>query len=215
MTTLRNWYLLDGSAWGIVSGHRRLSDGTFIHTSLVMNVKVLDKETGDVEILTHNTFYKANFKDAIFDKFGDDYKRMIEDYDELEKKFKDSYEFPKEILEKEGILIELSRNAEYNYISCLANIEQKMYKELQPSVHLGMFDDSVLLRIRDLPEFDCRYFPTSLGSIEFYTWRTPYRTLIKNSSDIDIEIKIFDFKKVLKPEEVVEVPKFEKGEVIE
>lgn len=208
MATLKNWYL-DTYAYGIVSGHPKLADGIFVNSTRVLSVKVVNDE-GDVEIQTRNTLYKANLKDAIFDNFSEESKEMIDDFDELKEKFKDAYDFPKELLEQEGILIELSRNADCNFVSCLANIEQKMYKELKPSIHLGMFEDSVLLRIRGLDGFDCRYFPRNLGSIEFYTWRTPYKTYIKNSSDIDIEVVIFDFKKVLKPGETVLVPKLDK-----
>ena len=106
-------------------------------------------------------------------------------------------------------LIELSKDTEHNYVSCLANVEQKMYKELCPYVHSGMFTDSVLLKIHGLPEFDCRYFPTESGCIEFYNWRTPYKVMIKNSGNEEIEVKILDFKKTVAPSEVIEVPEFD------
>lgn len=213
MASLKNWYI-DKYAYGIVYGHYRLANGTFINSTRVLNIKVIN-DNGDVEIQTKNTLYSANLRDAIFNNFSDESKKLIENFDELEERFKDSYDFPKEILEKEGIVIELSQNAEYNFVSCLANVDQRMYKELRSDIHLGTIEDSVLLRIRGLPEFDCRYFPRSLGSIEFYTWRTPYKTYIKNSSDIDIEVDIFEFKKVIKPNDVVLVPKLEKGKIVE
>lgn len=204
---LRNWYLAHSSAWGIVSGHDKLSDGLFIHTSKVMNVSA--REDGTVEIQTRNNLYEAKLSEAVFDMFDDDFKNKIPGYNELVEKYSSVYDFPKEILENEGILIELSKDTEHNYVSCLANVEQKMYKELCPYVHSGMFTDSVLLKIHGLPEFDCRYFPTESGCIEFYNWRTPYKVMIKNLGNEEIEVKILDFKKTVAPSEVIEVPEFD------
>lgn len=206
--TLRNWYLENGHAYGIVKGHKKLSDGTFIVSSKVKSVNVVDSENGSVEIQTENTLYKANLKDAIFNMFDHDERLKFDDFDSLMEKFKDAYDFPDEILKQEGVLIELSRNAQYNYVSCLANVNQKMYKQVSPDVHLGLLEDSVLLRIDGLDEFDCRYFPCKTDTIEFYAWHSPYKVFLKNSSDIKITVKILDFKVDIEPGKVIEVPDY-------
>lgn len=209
MPSLKNWYFRVGRenahAHGVIYGHERLADGMIVTTSRIKDVKVID-EDGNVEIQTRNTLYKANLKESIFDGFDDLGKSLFEDFDSLREKFDKEYDFPEEIKEQDGIVIELSRIADFNFVSCLANIDGKRYKELEPSIHLGMFEDSVLLRIRGLSNFDCRYFPRNVGSIDFYTWRTDYKTYIKNSSDMEMDITVFDFKKTLKPGEIILVP---------
>ena len=56
-------------AHGIVTGHKSLTDTTFIHTSPVQHIEV-DRETEQVCIQTRNTEYHCRLSDCDFSKPG-------------------------------------------------------------------------------------------------------------------------------------------------
>lgn len=97
MCKLYNWYLSrDESgrriAKGVVTGHYRLSDGKFIHTSRIVGVE-MDGDTAMIR--TKNSLYKCSMKDALYDEF--EYTHMIDGFDEYRERFGQQTEEPENI----------------------------------------------------------------------------------------------------------------------
>lgn len=95
MARLYNWYIekknkadSDSQFWarGVVSGHVRLPDGMFIHTSTIASV-IMEGETAVIQ--TQNTRFECEMKNADYAKFTEI--QLIDGFEELKKK----YDIPK------------------------------------------------------------------------------------------------------------------------
>ena len=187
MCKLYNWYLSrDESgrriAKGVVTGHYRLSDGKFIHTSRIIGVE-MDGDTAMIR--TKNSLYKCSMKDALYDEF--EYTHMIDGFDEYRERFGQQTEEPANLNEGE-VLIRLGNNREYYFDS--VRMKYKGCEECIdcPDVHVGMFQDSVLSRFYEYEDYgDSRYFdywPYKGRHVEFYSWDdTGLNVYIENVGD--------------------------------
>lgn len=157
-----------------------------LRTSPVKEVREL--ENGRLEIITMNSIYQ--FSPA---------------------------ELAPPVYQDEAELIELFLTTSgYQFAAGFYYDAQKQPHPLEQSVHLGMFQDSVLIRVKDdrFGRYVCRYFP--LGSkITFYD--TLYkqqdysvRMLIHNNGKIPLQIEFQGFKATwtIQPGEAKEIQPF-------
>lgn len=199
---LLNWHLMllkeenAVLAWGILEGgHKKLADGTYIHTSSIEESKI-DYEKGVLDVITYS---RSNYE-LLFEKidlsyieetiealkflFKDEFR---EDFFEIVKKQKEKFDEDM----KKKVLGELQNNELYLEMagdSCVKALFKKDDKveKIESFVHVGMFQDSVLIGKYDLVDF--RYFPKG-GSIEIYHWSDGLeRVIIKNLSDSDLRV---------------------------
>ncbi len=154
---------------GIVTGHNRLPDSVYMHTSSVQAIHV-DEEEGELVLTTMNSLYHCPLAYCRFKK-QDNYPDIIPDYDSLKEKYKDTIEYPS--IEPGKVLLVLSNFCEYYFHSlCYVPAESEDGKPVEYSArpHIGTFQDSYLVRARDY-DIDLRYFP-HFQNIEFYTTET-------------------------------------------
>lgn len=165
---LHHWYLektyrADGTercrAHGIVTGHYRLEDTTFINTSSVESVEV-NRETEEVTIVTRNTIYLCRLSECAF--LEGDTAIYIPFLYEYEGKYNKEKEYE---VEENTVLLVLSDHEEYYFEAVFAKENKILYKgTMYP--HIGMFQDSCLIDIGEFAEeyaykreIDIRYFP--------------------------------------------------------
>ncbi len=172
--SLHHWYFRkypDGIiAKGIVSGHPRLTDSTFITTSLVRNI-----EMGEAELLvqTINTLYHLPLESCNFRKQDKDPK-ALEGYEEIKEKYQGLIVDP--TIEDGKVLLVLSNYDSYYFHSgYLKDPEEGVPREFSGHAHIGTFQDSYLIN-DDKYEIDIRYFP-HYENIEFYSENTGERPL--------------------------------------
>jgi hypothetical protein len=186
--TERKWV-----AWGVVTGHIRLQDTTFIHTSTVKSVSV--SEDGAVIIQTKNTTYHCHMDDMNYrkqERYGAGIESILPDF----QKWKARYgipEVPEYHLEENSVLFVMGNNKQY-YLGDF--IYQKNGKQLLLGrecchVHVGMIQDSVLCCYLDRQkgiDLDYRYFPYQGHHVSFYSWVTDARTWIENCGDCELYV---------------------------
>lgn len=177
---LHHWYLdkltwADGTegcrARGNVTGHYRLKDTEFIHTSGVRSVEV-NRETEEVIIQTYNTEYHCLLSECDF-SHKDTYE-LIPFLTEYSEKYTKENKYDQE---DNSILIVLSDHEQYYFETAVIKEEGKTYiGTMHP--HIGTFQDSCLLYFDEYDEehgyekhIDIRYFPHS-QHLETYSWCT-------------------------------------------
>lgn len=176
-------YLL---AHGRVTGHRKLTDSMYIHTSVVKEV-IINKDTEEAEIHTMNSVYYCPLQYCDFEK-QDEWPEIIPNYEEIKQKYIDSIENPS--IEAGKILLVLSNFDEY-YFNSLCYIPEGETEKIQyyADAHIGMFQDSFLIRDESWKEIDLRYFP-HYQNIEFYAEHTSEKPLfIENIGDVTLFAK--------------------------
>lgn len=198
MLTLKNWYIVkwgeEYRAKGVVYGHTspRCPDGLFIHTSAIKEITESDDK---ILLKTHNSVYTVFKREVASDLGRSD---MMDDYDKnsLPQCFAELNKANGKALAAEIISIaankqadvmklgeKLGRNMLYLNISADSSyyFDSAVFKDadgncLEESyfVHVGMCQDSVLLK-----KSDVRYFPHQDRNLCFY------ETLYNWSKDSD------------------------------
>lgn len=200
MPTLTNWYInmmtdKEGNecciAHGVVTGHKRLKDNNYSHTSKITEMKY----DGDVE-LRFNTKsgseYVVNLRDMNM--------RYLNDLDIV----CDRFNMPSEVVDK-CLCIMRNVDEEYRKLSdellglqeLYINLhkEKVIYKDINGRLynidikyHSGMFQDSILFVGGESCEVDFRYFPSSFCAnyIQPYSWSKNIKSIFidnKGSQD--------------------------------
>lgn len=188
MARLYNWYIekidksdSDSRLWakGIVTGHARISDATFIHTSPIVSV-TMEGET--VMIQTLNTKFECEMENADYAKFTET--NLMEGFLE----FKEKYDVPEEkcepdLQENEALFV-LGNNREYYFESYNVSYQGKKESLYDAYVHVGTVQDSVLCElVINSHCMDYRYFPYKGCHVEFYAWEDSLKTYIENCGD--------------------------------
>lgn len=184
MYKLTNWYFMKYAegviAEGVVEGHRRLEDGTFIHTSLIEMVLVKEDR------LLMET-YSGSHYELLFEEIDPKMReRSLEAL--LQVKSPDKAKITEELFdlcvklweEKEARqqkkLEEILQPGELYMFTSGVHVQSAYFKKQDGTVipvgcgvHVGTFQDSVLLRA--LGEVDFRFFPMEWNTVmEPYHW---------------------------------------------
>ncbi len=174
---LHNWYIgeheIHGEMFrlghGIVTGHKRLSDATDMHTSAVEAIHI-DEDEGELILTTRNSVYHCPLEYCRFKK-QDEYPDIIPDYENIKKKYVDKIDYPS--IEPGKVLLVLANFCDY-YFHSLYYVpkDSKDGKKLEFSgwPHVGTFQDSYLINAKGY-KVDLRYFP-HYQNIEFYSEST-------------------------------------------
>ena len=190
---LHNWYIEDhlsqrngryALAHGIVTGHTRLPDSIFCHTSKIRETYV--NEEDELVILTMNTEYHCPLNSCDWNK-QDQYPDMISDYEKIKAEYKDKDLRP--VIEPGKVLLVLSNFSHYYFHSlyCIPEGADQPC-EYSGDVHVGMFQDSYLIEA-DHGRIDLRYFP-HFQNIEFYSEHTQGMPLfLENVGDVTLYAK--------------------------
>lgn len=172
---------------GVVTGHKRLSDATDMHTSAVEGIHI-DEEEGELILTTRNSVYHCPLEYCRFKK-QDEYPVIIPEYESIKEKYKDKIDYPS--VEPGKVLLVMSNFCNYYFHSlCYIPKDSKDGKSLDYTAwpHVGMFQDSYLINTEDY-KIDLRYFP-HYQNIEFYSECTdgcPW--FIENIGDVVIYAK--------------------------
>lgn len=154
-------------AHGHVTGHSRLPDSYFIHTSEVKEVR-LDKDAKEVLITTNNTTYHCPFSYCDFQKQEEE-PEWIPEYAWLKEHYQGAAYEP--VADDGEVLLVLSNFDDYYFHSLYYKEEgEEKQKEYRGHAHVGMFQDSFLISVEDTG-MDLRYFP-HFQNIEFYAQDT-------------------------------------------
>ena len=190
---LHNWYIEDhlsqrngryALAHGIVTGHSRLPDSIFCHTSKIRETYVNGE--GELIVLTKNTEYHCPLNACDWEK-QDQYPDMLPDYIKIKEEYKDTTLRP--TIEPGKVLLVLSNFEQYYFHSlyCIPEgVDQPC--EYSGDAHVGMFQDSYLIEA-DHGWIDLRYFP-HYQNIEFYSEHTqgmPF--FLENIGDVTLYAK--------------------------
>lgn len=151
-------------AWGNVSGHGRLQDSLFIHTSLIKEVYV-DNESEELVITTLNSRYHCPLLYCNFSKQDED-AEIMPDYEEIKKKYQGKRKDPS--IEPGKVLLVLSNYDKYYFHSLFYQEEGGESPEnYRAQAHIGMFQDSYII-MTESGSVDLRYFPHA-KNIHFYS----------------------------------------------
>ena len=223
---LHNWYIEDhlsqkngryALAHGIVTGHSRLPDSIFCHTSKIRETYVNGE--GELVVLTMNTEYHCPLNSCDWRK-QDQCTDMIPDYIKIKEEYEDKTLRP--TIEPGKVLLVLS-NFEHYYFHSLYCIPEGADKpcEYSGDAHIGMFQDSYLIEA-DHGWIDLRYFP-HYQNIEFYSEHTQGMQLfLENVGDVTLYVKTSagmiklnpgDRKEVKKANAEVETPNLPNGDL--
>lgn len=190
---LHNWYIEDhmsqrngryALAHGIVTGHNRLPDSIFCHTSKIRETYVNGE--GELVILTMNTEYHCPLNSCDWER-QDQYVDMILDYENIKEEYKDKALRPS--IEPGKVLLVLSNFCHYYFHSLYCIPEDGDQPcEYSGDAHIGMFQDSYLIEA-DNGQIDLRYFP-HFQNIEFYSEHTQGMPLfLENVGDVTLYAK--------------------------
>ena len=171
-------------AHGIVTGHNRLPDATYINTSAVKEI-IINHDTKEAQIHTMNTVYFCPLSYCNF-KRQDQWKEIISDYEALKEKYQDTRKDP--TIEPGNVLLTISNFDEF-YFHSLYYIPEGETEPIKYSAspHIGTFQDSFL--IEDWGKIDLRYFP-HYQNIEFYSEISDGRPLfVENIGDITLYVR--------------------------
>lgn len=192
---------------GVVTGHNRIMDGTFIHTSPVEGIRL---DENDVIIQTANSLYtctidemnhnqtRGYMEDPDFNIKGmDKFSEFMAGYVPNEKPY-----IPE--MEDMSILMRFGNNRSYYFdgLWIKYNGEVDQLTEIYP--HIGMFQDSILCMMnkQDKYRIDIRYFPYQFGNIEFYSFETEELPVyIENSGDIEFKAELSGSVYIIQPGE--------------
>ena len=172
---LHNWFVSGNDAkmiaHGVVTGHKKLPDTMFIHTSPIKGIEI-DSECGEATIITMNTIYRCPLNSLKFSE-QDNHPELIHDYEAVREKFSVPFEEPE--IEQGKVLLVLSDHDEYYFHSlCVKDKDGKPVK-YSAHPHIGTFQDSYLISA-DGGKVDLAYFP-HFRNIEFYSCHTDNRPL--------------------------------------
>lgn len=186
-TQLHYWYVdsnLQGH--GVVSGHPRLNDAGGCDTSTVQQI-ILNKEQEELLIKTCNTDYHCPLAYCDFEKQKEN-KDLIPEYEWIYANHKDKRDFPE--TEEGKVLLVLSNFDVYYFHSLYCKYPgEKDPVPFHSSTHIGMIQDSFLIRVPEHPEIDLRYFP-HYQFIEFYSEVTDGMPLfLENIGDLPLYAK--------------------------
>lgn len=182
-------------AFGIVTGHKRLRDTTFVHTSPVQHIDV-DRENEQICIQTRNTEYHCRLSDCDFSK-PDTYE-FISGLSEYAEKYEGEKDYAQD---DNTILMILSNHERYYFKTALIKKNEKIYKgEMFP--HIGTFQDSCLISCKEYEQrIDIRYFP-HYQHLETYHWETDKLPVyLENEGDSVIYYQTYEGLIELKPGE--------------
>lgn len=207
--TLTRWYVPrirgDGiSVQGIVSaGHYHVQEGHRVYTTHVQNVQI----DGDALIIkTRNSKYRAAYEDH--NTQINDEKRLAElfgisgiDPDAAMMAAQRIKSLSQEAelrhirelagkFEGDGTIFEFAAGEEHYIRGYLTRKGRKTRSRMDYDLHVGMFQDSVLLSFSYMPgemyyDFDFRFFPYKGNRIEFYDWADPYEPVYFYNSGIE------------------------------
>ena len=164
VTTLEDKTLM---AHGRVTGHAKLSDSWFIHSSVIKEI-LLDKENEEVLIKTGNTVYHCPFCYCNF-KRQDEEDDLIPEYAWIKEHYQGTAYDP--TVEEEQVLLVLSNFDEYFFHSIYYKKKgEDERKDFRGHAHIGTFQDSFLIRVKGTP-IDLRYYP-HFRNVEFYSQET-------------------------------------------
>ena len=172
---------------GVVTGHKRIDDSVFIHTSEALNVE-FDEENKEVLIKTRNSLYHCPVEYCRFE-MQDKNPDLIPGYEELKNRFKDKIEYPS--IEPGKVLLVLANFCDYYFHSVYyvpADSQDGEKKKYRATPHIGTFQDSFLIDVAET-RMDLRYFP-HYRNIEFYSEETcglPW--FIENIGDVELYAK--------------------------
>lgn len=150
---------------GNVTGHKRLSDSTFIHTSPIVSYEI-NRDTGEFIAQTLNTLYHCPLRYMRFgkQKEKDPEKKMFPDIEQIKEQYEREVDDPE--IEPGNVLLVLSNFDEYYFHSLYYKADEKTEREsFRVYPHVGMFQDSFLIQSESI---DLRYFP-HYRNIEFYS----------------------------------------------
>ena len=190
---------------GIVSGHKRLMDSTFINTSSIKSYTV-NYDDSELVVQTENTVYHCPLAYCNFDQ-QDLVKNQIPDYEKIKREYKGKAEKELPTADVGEVLLVISNHNEY-YFNSLYYRPEGADKKVKYSVfpHIGMFQDSFLIRSGE-GNIDLRYFPHS-QDIDFYAQDTDNKPFyIENIGDITLYCRTFSGLIKLDPGERKEVTK--------
>lgn len=223
---LHNWYIEDhlsqrsgryALAHGIVTGHNRLPDSIFCHTSKIRETYVNGE--GELVVLTMNTEYHCPLNSCDWER-QDQYVDMIPDYENIKEEYKDKALRPS--IESGKVLLVLS-NFDHYYFHSLYCVPEGAEQpcEYSGDAHIGMFQDSYLIEA-DHGRIDLRYFP-HFQNIEFYSEHTQGMPLfLENVGDVTLYVKSSvgtiklnpgDRKEVIKENAESETPSLPNGDL--
>lgn len=226
MYILKNWYLkecFDGEIYanGTVLGHHRLEDGEFIHTSKIENIYLC----GDSEyvIETHSGSLYQLLTNEINAEMIEETKEKLGQLEILDGAImKEKLDKVKEALEKKQKLVGAAENTakdnmdeeglylimEHMHVVKAILKKDTDFREMHASVHVGMFQNSVLITDCMEGEVDFRYFPNHM--MEPYHWSDGLncvyihnignRSIIFKGTRPNIECKPFEVRKIRKDE---------------
>lgn len=169
MVHLSNWKYDGVMLWGVCQGHQKLADGTYIHTSPVVEMELCEEgldahtysgthyrmQTDEISLdFLEET--KAGLEvDKIDTSFLDDVVRQVEEVQKQKEQEVDK------LLEEHDLYLEfVGTHMKYGYFK-----NDGVVMALRCDCHVGMFQDSYL--IRQMGIVDVRYFPEENG-IAFY-----------------------------------------------
>lgn len=176
---LINWSISsDKCLHGNVANHPKLSDGMYINTTPTQKIEV-NRADKCIEVQTHNTTYILPFEHCCFDRFLETSEVLLdcisgESLDLLTKsvaraKLKKDKEFKalsKRIGDNQYYLV-FSTNANY-YFDTGAYKSRGVVYPIVEAVHVGTFQDSVILHTCCVDWDNLSYFPFSGKCLEFY-----------------------------------------------
>lgn len=190
---LHNWYIEDhmsqrngryALAHGIVTGHNRMPDSIFCHTSKIRETYVNGED--ELVVMTMNTEYHCPLNSCDWER-QDQYPDMILEYEKIKAEYKEKALRPS--IEPGKVLLVLSNFCHYYFHSlyCIPEGAEQPC-EYSGDAHVGMFQDSYLVEA-DHGRIDLRYFP-HFQNIEFYSEHTQGMPLfLENVGDVTLYVK--------------------------
>ena len=192
---------------GNVFGRPGWPDGEPMHSSPIVRSKI---EEDTLIIYTENSTYRCQFEDSNHeymdkaalsewieepvDAFISRLQRHVQRKQNHDKDLMLSL-LPKDRQSSKAFLMNFSPDAEYYFVSMLLVKNGKAYYSEDYDVHVGMFQDSILLGIDEMYEdqiwhgFDFRYFPFGGNRLEFYVWdKEKEPVFVYNSGKEGIEV---------------------------
>lgn len=167
---LKNWYIDRGCiGHGNVYGNPKFPDGLQIHTSIVQAVELV--AAGLIELHTMNSVYVCRISECIFQC---QQQLAILPFSISDAKAK---HYAGLQITDSCIVIEITNTADHYIRNAVLYPEDTSPQALSWDVHLGMFEDSVLIGTgTDLPDglrVDIRYTVGNNNTMQFYSLTVP------------------------------------------
>lgn len=195
---LLQWYIAgngeDFHAWGYVSGHRKLAEGEWIHTSSIINAEEDVKDQSLMVKTYSGNLYRLAKKDISSTHLGETGKCLIKlglpAFCRNVKKAKAGAEnerkrlIEEQLSEDELFLEMLGCSCQGAYFKDASGVHT-----LDVRTHVGMFQDSVLCLKGDVVDF--RYFPDNTGLPVIRTYHASSNIeglLVRNMGCMDISL---------------------------